>query len=172
MSAPLFVREVPLGRSGRVALLDPADHDRLGAFRWQICRQGAIAYARRRVALPTGVRKTVYLHREVLRAPAGLVVDHVNGDGLDCRRANLRLVTQAANVWNRGPRHGTSNYVGVSWHVRDQAWVAHLQVDGERRHLGYFDDEEEAARARDLAAIAHFGEMARLNFPVEETVGF
>lgn len=171
MSAPLFVREVPLGKSGRVALLDPIDHDRLARFRWCICRQGQVAYARRTVKRNGKVR-TLYLHREVMRAPDHLVVDHINGDGLDCRRSNLRLVTQAANVWNMGPRHGTSKFVGVAWHVRHQSWIARIQVDGEQLHLGYYDDEVEAARARDLAAIAHFGEMARLNFPVEEVVGF
>jgi hypothetical protein len=108
------------------------------------------------------------LHRIIADAPRGKVVDHINGDPLDNRRANLRVCTQAQNLANgRSHRDSTSRYRGVSWKRSEGVWRAQISVGGQRsRFLGQYRDEEAAARAYDEAARAQYGEYARLNFPI------
>lgn len=94
------------------------------------------------------------------------LVDHANGDGLDNRRANLRLATPSQNGANiAAPRSNTSGYKGVNLYRRTGRWRAHITVAQRQRHLGYFATAEEAARAYDSAALAAWGAFARLNFP-------
>ncbi len=106
------------------------------------------------------------MHRLITRAPKGKVVDHENGDGLDNRRANLRVCDHRQNRRNhqRPRKGGASRFHGVGWWKRDQKWRAKISVDGRTIHLGYFADEEDAARAYDQAAREHFGEYASTNF--------
>lgn len=95
-------------------------------------------------------------------------VDHVNGDKRDNRAANLREVSQAENVWNtRSSARSTSLYKGVSWDKRRCCWVAFGMADGRQSYLGSFANEEDAARAYDAFARAHFSGFGRFNFPVE-----
>lgn len=103
------------------------------------------------------------MHRLILGdAAKGLVVDHINGDGLDNRRANLRLCTQGENARNVSARPGTSKFKGVS--RRDGKWRARIMVNRREISLGRFDSEVEAACAYDAAAVRHFGSFAKLNF--------
>lgn len=90
------------------------------------------------------------LHRLIMGAPRGLVVDHLNGDGLDNRRKNLRLTTQSENRRNvAGPqRNSTSGVLGVSWHKGSQRWVARIYHEGKNVDLGRYKTKEEAAEAR------------------------
>jgi hypothetical protein len=99
-------------------------------------------------------------------------VDHQDRDGLNNQRYNLRASTHAQNMQNRRYTHGSSQFNGVAWHKRVGKWGATIRVSrpgggGRKRHLGYFIDEEEAARAYDAAARALFGGFALLNFPDE-----
>jgi hypothetical protein len=82
--------------SGQPVLTDEEDSVLLTAYRWHLSRKSHTSYVIRRIRTPKG-RKTVYLHREITKAPAGLVVDHINGNGLDNRRENLRVVTAQEN---------------------------------------------------------------------------
>lgn len=91
-------------------------------------------------------------------------IDHINGVRSDNRFSNLREATNAENSRNGRSRPGTSKYKGVSWFKRDSKWVAHIMKDAKSYNLGYFDDEEDAARAYDAAAVRMFGDFARLNF--------
>jgi hypothetical protein len=97
------------------------------------------------------------------------IVDHINGNGLDNRKENLRVVTVVENARNsRGKvRSRKSQYKGVSFCIgRKSPWRATIEAGGHgQKHLGYFSTEEEAARAYDQAAAEVFGEFAFLNFP-------
>lgn len=91
-------------------------------------------------------------------------IDHINGIRLDNRYANLRCVTHRQNSMNSLPRKGSSRFKGVSFCGQTGRWKAQIAPDGVNYNLGRFTTEEEAARAYDSAARAHFGEFAKLNY--------
>jgi hypothetical protein len=114
------------------------------------------------------VRRTtdsLKLHQLIMgEVPEGMVIDHVNGDGLDNRRANLRFCTHAQNRQNQSKRiDGASPFKGVGWVEDRKKWRAFIKVEGRQKTLGYFDREEEAALAYDSEAREIFGDFARLN---------
>ena len=98
-------------------------------------------------------------------APEGLLVDHINGNSLDNRKANLRLATYMQNNWNtrRGINEGSSKYKGVGWMKKEKKWRAKFRRNHKTVHLGVFDDEKAAARAYNKAVSEHRGEFAVLN---------
>ena len=109
----------------------------------------------------------IYLHRLLTLAPEGVQIDHINGDGLDNRRVNLRHATQSQNNANQRKKvPGTSKYKGVSLHVDhrydSRRWKTQLTVKG-HHYCTYHDTEEEAALAYNEIAEKAFGEYARLN---------
>ena len=110
---------------------------------------------------------SLHLHREILQPPDGLYVDHINGDVLDNRRENLRIVTNSQNQQNRHKPNGRSRFKGVAWHEQAGKWQVQIKLDYQSRYIGVFDDEVEAARAYDAAACDLFGDFACLNFPRE-----
>jgi hypothetical protein len=102
------------------------------------------------------------LHRFLLEAPAGLFVDHINMDGLDCRKANLRLCTQGENLRNKHKYvNNTSGYKGVSLYKRLNRWRATISLARKHYNLGYFATPELAYEAYCQAAITLHGEFAR-----------
>lgn len=153
-------REVSLS-CGLVALVDIEDHDEVvAAGPWHVRPNGRTVYAQRRILRADGVGTTQQMHRFLTGWPH---VDHRNHNGLDNRRRNLRAATQAENNRNTRPRLGTSIFKGVSWNTRSRCWVAQIRL-GTTRSLGYFQAEEDAARAYDFAAWNAWGEFAWLNF--------
>lgn len=145
---------------GKVALVDDADYEKVSPYKWWVFHATAtLWYAR---AWING--KRVYMHRLLLSPPSGLVTDHINGDGLDNRRSNLRAVTQRKNKQNRGAcRNSTSHFRGVSWSKWAKKWVAQIKVDGVSHNLGGYDDEEEAVAAYDAGAKRLLGPEAWVN---------
>ena len=143
---------------GKVALVDDADYEWLNAHKWYY----AYGYAVR--AIWWLGNKTVWMHREIIGTPEGLRTDHINGDGLDNRRVNLRVCTPSENACNRGaPSNNISGFKGVSWDKRYAKWRAAIQVNGRKKHVGYFDTIEEAIRAYDRECINLHGKFARTN---------
>jgi hypothetical protein len=133
------------------------------------CRPGKV-YAQANIKVG-GKWARVTLHRFVLSAGSGSLVDHRNGNGLDCTRGNLRTATRGQNQHNSGPRRGASRFKGVTWHRKAGKWLAQIMSDRVYRYLGLHATEQDAARAYDTAAKELHGEFARLNFPEEVACG-
>ena len=155
---------------GRFAIVDPADYESLSRHKWRLCKTKGknVLYAERTGRKSDGTYSRILMHRELVQPPEGFVIDHVNGSGLDNRRVNLRFATVAQNAWNAGRRSGRSGYKGV-WLAKDKGlWRASIVCCGQRKHLGYFRDKRDAARAYDRAAKEYHGEFAVLNFPTTE----
>jgi hypothetical protein len=151
---------------GCYAIVDPADYPHLSRYKWRLCRTKGknTLYAERSIRLPNGRYSRILMHRQLIHAPEGCVIDHINGNGLDNRRANLRLATIAQNAWNSKKRNPRSGYKGV-WFVGDKAlWRAAIVYHGRRIHLGYFKDKIAAAKAYDAAARKYYKQFARPNF--------
>lgn len=156
------------GKTPKVVQIDRKDWGRVREFRWHLiaCRRTpGLYYAATSLWNPyTQTSHKLLLHRFLL--PGFPRLDHRNGDGLDCRRANLRPASLLQNLWNRPkPKHNTSGRKGVArnWR-RGGVWVARITVYGKQKWLGSFKRRDDAARAYDAAARKFFGEFARTNF--------
>lgn len=158
--------EIPLSQ-GKVALIDDADYEKVSHHKWSVsfCKTGQKWYARRTIRRDKK-QHTIYLHRFILDAPPHLQVDHINGNGLDNRRANLRLVTVTQNRQCGRSRPNKTRLKGVCFYKSRQTYQARIVVNGKKICLGYYKTPLEAALAYDAAAIKPHGEYARLNFPI------
>jgi hypothetical protein len=154
---------------GKFTIVDPDIYYRLNSFDWLCSGRDDNLYAARVIRTPTGRLNTILMHKEILKAPPGLLVDHRNTDSLDNRRSNLRLATHSQNSCNsrRDKSNTYSRYRGVSFSKRKGKWFAAIRVNGRKLWLGYFDNEEDAACAYDSAARMYHKEFAKLNFPKE-----
>ena len=155
--------EVPLTQ-GKVALIDAEDGEKVLKYKWHACQRDNTWYAATSKERRRG-NAMIYLHRLIMDAPSGEHVDHINGDGLDCRRDNLRLCTNAENRRNQRSNRGHSRFKGVSLNRgnRRRKWQAAISINDKTISLGSYHSETEAARAYNAAAIWHYGEFARLN---------
>ena len=172
----------------KFTIVDPADFYRLNSFYWLTIGRNGNLYAARLIRLKSGRLGTVLMHREIYfncsnahlsnlsrpvlhsfsdggSASNGLV-DHINTDSLDNRRANLRLATHSQNSCNsrRDKSNTYSRFRGVSFSKRKGKWFAAIRANGRKLWLGYFDDELSAAKVYDAAAKKYHGEYATLNF--------
>ena len=152
--------------SGETATVDAADRDLVeAAGPWYALRDPRATYVKADRRRLDGSRTGVLLHRLLLDPPDVMQIDHVNRDGLDNRRANLRVCTRSQNLANSPPRAGgSSQFKGVYWNKNATKWHARgHDGTGKGLHLGYFANEVDAARAYDVHAMATWGEFALLN---------
>lgn len=165
-------REIALTH-GFVSLVDDEDYGKVSQFDWHAKRgstRRAVWYAAvslyKEDAEKIG-KRFMRMHQLILGFPEiPLVVDHINGDGLDNRRQNLRLADRSQNCMNCSPlKNCSSKFKGVGWHKRVGKWQARICAYGKSRYVGHFSDEIEAALAYDREAINLHGEYAVLNFP-------
>lgn len=162
---PNGVVEVQLTR-GLVTIIDAEDLELVSQHKWCADRGRNTDYARRQQTID-GKKRSIKLHRVILNAPDGMHVDHINGNGLDNRKANLRLCTHAENRRNGQKRKGClSEYKGVSKQQGKcrKRWTSTVRV-GEKKYTKSFLTEIEAALWYDEIAREHFGEFAKINFP-------
>lgn len=152
------MKEIKLTQ-GKVALIDDADFDWLNQWKWHAHKRGETFYAARAIK-----RKTNYMHRIIMNPPKGVDTDHIDRNGLNCQRSNLRTCNRSQNCRNRSSRTNSySQYVGVSYYKRDDFWTARIEVKGKSIYLGIFKKETDAALAYNDAAKKYHGEFANLN---------
>ena len=151
-------KRIPLS-DGFYAYVDAADHESLSKHSWYL----ANGYAARREK-----GKIILMHNEIMNPPKGKMVDHANHNKLDNTRRNLRNCTRQQNMRNTRKHVGSSSpFKGVGYSKQHGRWYARIFFEGRQVWLGLFDDQVEAARAYDYAAVGCFGEFANPNFPEE-----
>jgi hypothetical protein len=157
------MREIILSK-GKVALVDDEDYERVSQYKWSYSLMKVNEYAIRGVTVSKGKYTTQLLHRFILGdVPKNMVIDHINGNGLDNRKENLRICTQSQNNINKRKKGTTSVYKGVYWEKARNKFRSHIVVDGKIIFLGRFETELEAAIAYDKASNFYHGEFANNN---------
>lgn len=156
------MKEIKL-RNGFVAMVDDEDYDDLNKFKWYAHRSNSRTFIARRTVWIDGCSHELSMHRAIMKPPSYLQVDHINHNGLDNRRCNLRNCTQAENLRNK-MASGRSKYLGVAYCGSGRYIRARIYTNGKSIELGRFPTEELAAAAYDEAAKKYHGEFANLNF--------
>ena len=143
----------------KVAIVDDDDYERLIKFCWYYEK----GYAKAKIPNKRGEKKTLGMSAMVIGTIPGLEIDHVNRDGCDNRKENLRHCTRSQNESNKGKSKGSSIYKGVYWHKGSGKWMAYIKKNQKCYHLGLYQDEKDAAIAYNAAAADMFGKFAGLN---------
>lgn len=154
-----MAKKISLGNN-QFAIVDDEDFELISKLKWHIqpACNGREGYA------VTKIR----MHRVIINAPHGAMVDHINGDSLDNRKCNLRLCTNAQNQQNTEARGGSSRHKGVSFNKKSGKWLAGFLFEGRRYYCGLWDDEDDAARAVDKKRGEVCGTFASKNLYEED----
>lgn len=149
---------------GKFSIVDDEDYEIVNKFKWTLNKMGKREYGYRAFKL-SGKRIVVPLHRFIVDCPIGLIVDHINGNGLDNRRCNLRICTQSQNHMNQRTqtRKKTSIYKGVCWNKLIKKWASKIKINNKTINIGFFDSEKKASFAYDEKAKLLFGKFALTN---------
>jgi len=150
--------KIPLTQ-GRFALIDDGDFEKVSRYKWYFDK---IGYAGANLPMIKGKRGTIRMHRLLMDFPKRSEIDHVNGNGLDNRKSNLRLCTHAQNIHNSKKRKdNTSGYFGVKRNGNN--WCATIWLNMKGISLGTYKTKREAALAYNKGALKYHGEFAKLN---------
>jgi hypothetical protein len=170
------VKEIPVS-GGLVALVDDADYELVRAYTWTAVRSPDKRSIYAKAYIPgSPPRRNVRMHRLILDASRDIGVDHIDLDGLNNQRGNLRFATNGQNKRNSAKYRTaagnitSSTFKGVSWDQQGRRWRAQCRVNGKRTHLGSFRSEAEAALVYNKVALKQYGEFARLNVLQERIV--
>ena len=152
---------------GESTIVSNEDFDSLNIRKWQCfarVRNGRIEKYARTTMQINGKKTSFLMHRFIMGNPKGFLIDHINGDTLDNRRENLRVVTNSQNLMNSRIRNNTSSkYKGVSFDKNSQKFKAQIQINKNKKHLGLFSNEIDAAKCYNENALKLFGEYAKTN---------
>jgi hypothetical protein len=151
------MKEIPLTK-GRIALVDDEDYDFLTRWKWQFNADGYAVHSTH----VAGKAIKIPMHRMIMNAQKGEIIDHINGSRLDNQRANLRRATRAQNAQNSIQVRNWTGYKGVQ-PLPTREYLAAITVDSREIHLGIYPTPARAAQAYDKAAVAHFGSDAMTN---------
>jgi hypothetical protein len=160
------MKEIQLTQ-GKVALVDDDMYEYLNQWKWQANKNGNKFYAKRSIKVSQGKQKTISMHRFITKnINPKMHTDHLNGNGLDNRKINLRICTNSQNAMNQSKQiNNTSGYKGVSYYKNsiNKKWMATIKLNNIKIYLGLFIDPKDAASAYNAAAIKFYGEFAKLN---------
>lgn len=153
-----------------VVNFDDEDYSKIEDYNWWIQdADGGNKYVMSNVRGLDGEVVALAMHRVIMGvSESNIFIDHINGNGLDNRKSNLRTCTQAENSRNRkksNSRDYTSKFKGVIWRERDSKWRATIHHEGRNITIGNFESETDCAKAYDVFARKYYGEFARANFP-------
>jgi len=146
-------------KSGYEILIDDDDYRLVSQYKWHVYKDRNIYYA---TSKSNGAR--IKMHRLILNAQPGEIVDHIDGNGLNNQKSNLRICTVQENIRNMKAILGKSKYKGVSFKKNMKKWQANIGFNYKMLFIGYFQTQEQAAAAYDEVARALFGDYANLNF--------
>jgi hypothetical protein len=159
---PRKPKEIPLTQ-GKGALVDAEDYEELMKYKWYAMNSRGTWYAVRNVNWDAKKQRSSRenMHRVIMNTPKGMETDHVNGDGLDNRKINLRVCTHQQNNCNKNKLStNTSGYKGVIFHKPSKLWTARIRNGDKTISLGYHKTKEEAYKSYCEACIKYHGEFA------------
>lgn len=149
---------------GKTCTINLKDLNKVYDKRWCAAKTNNHFYAVTSVKQEDGKWKLVYMHKLLMNTPTGMDTDHINHDGLDNTRDNLRICTRSENLRNcKSFKNSTSRFKGVCWAKTMNKWNANIWEGRKNRNLGYFECEIAAAQAYNRAAIEAFGDFAHIN---------
>jgi len=146
----------------KYAIVDDEDFEYLNQFKWYALKTKNNFYAIRSVYLEKCRQTSIQMQREIMKTPKGMLTDHIDFNGLNNQKNNLRICSREENGFHQLIRKGRK-YKGVCWKKENRCWVAQINFCNKKFHLGYFRDEKEAAEAYNIKAKELFGEFAYLN---------
>lgn len=151
------MKNIILSNTDLVAIVDDEDYLELSKYKWNahFPKKSSTSYAR---------CSKGYMHRMILNAPKGLQVDHVDHNGLNNQKNNIRICSSKENNVNiKSQKNSTSKYLGVSFEKSRNKWKACIRFNGKQKTIGRYNTEDEAGLAYNKEAVIHHGDFANLN---------
>lgn len=149
---------------GLITMVDDEDFEYLNQWKWYASKRKHTFYVMRNIRIENGKKTSILMHRQIINPENGLEVDHIDRNGLNNQKINLRKCTRLENSLNRGSdKNSTSKYKGVSCN-KSKGWTAYIKIGEKRKNIGSFKTEIEAAIAYDIKAKELHGQFAGLNF--------